>query len=239
MSGTDLQPQRRPVFVHDSSLASGPPPGSAVTTRGPGRDSGRNHGLDRRDEVSGPCRADEPARAEGPHRAAAGEEAHVHSRWQRRGCRAVSGLGYNGNRTLDPEVPMSPSPRSPKPSPGKSVEAAAPAGSAPARRRRDEAGGELRNRVRGPGPQGRRRPDPSLGNDRRGCQGREPSSRRPRAAQTRVRKLNADWKNLPPKRRAQVLAGVLGAIATAIAVPLVVRKIRRSRASEPAGAAEE
>jgi pyrroloquinoline quinone biosynthesis protein B len=55
-----------------------------------------------------------------------------------------------------------------------------------------------------------------------------------RATQVKVRKLNADWKRLPPKKKAQVLAGVLSAIAAAVAVPLVVRHRRKVRARKSA-----
>lgn len=60
-----------------------------------------------------------------------------------------------------------------------------------------------------------------------------------RATQSGVRKLNAEWKKLPPKRKAQALAGVLGAIAAAVAVPLVVRQRRKARARKSAGKSEE
>lgn len=50
-----------------------------------------------------------------------------------------------------------------------------------------------------------------------------------RATQSGMRKLNADWKKLPPKRKAQAIAGVLGVIAAAVAVPIVVQKRRKAR----------
>ncbi|KAB2963086.1 MAG: hypothetical protein F9K18_09030 [Thermoanaerobaculia bacterium] len=55
-----------------------------------------------------------------------------------------------------------------------------------------------------------------------------------RATQSGVRKLNAEWKKLPPKRKAQALAGVLAAIAAAVAVPLAVRQRRKTRARKAA-----
>lgn len=136
---------------------------------------------------------------------------------------------------------MSPSPRFPKPSPGKS---AAKPPSKPAPRPRAGAGtkpaasfetafaalgrkaDDARTRLSGMTDEGAKVATREL-------------QKATRAAQTKVRKLNADWKNLPPKRRAQVVAGVLGAIAAAIAVPFAVRKLRRSRAGKPAGTAEE
>jgi hypothetical protein len=54
------------------------------------------------------------------------------------------------------------------------------------------------------------------------------------ATQSGVRKLNARWQKLPPKRKAQALAGLLGAIAAAVAVPLVVRQRRKARARKSA-----
>lgn len=53
-----------------------------------------------------------------------------------------------------------------------------------------------------------------------------------RATQSGMRKLNADWKKLPPKRKAQAIAGVLGVIAAAVAVPIVVRQRRKARAKK-------
>jgi hypothetical protein len=59
------------------------------------------------------------------------------------------------------------------------------------------------------------------------------------AAQVKVRKLNAGWKRMPPKRKAQVLAGIVGAIAAAIAVPLAVRHRRKVKSGKGEAPAEE
>jgi hypothetical protein len=50
-----------------------------------------------------------------------------------------------------------------------------------------------------------------------------------RATRAKLRELERKWKQLEPKKKATVLAGVLGAIAAAVAVPLAVRQRRKTR----------
>ena len=50
-----------------------------------------------------------------------------------------------------------------------------------------------------------------------------------KATKSKVRDLNRKWQKLEPKHKAQWIAGVLGAIAAAAAIPLVVRERRKKK----------
>jgi hypothetical protein len=55
-----------------------------------------------------------------------------------------------------------------------------------------------------------------------------------KATQAKLRELQKGWRKMEPKKKAQVIAGVLGAIA-AITVPIVVAKKRTARRKAAAG----
>lgn len=50
-----------------------------------------------------------------------------------------------------------------------------------------------------------------------------------KATGAKLEELNRTWQKLPPKRKAQWIAGALGAIAAAVAVPIAVQKRRKSK----------
>ena len=49
-----------------------------------------------------------------------------------------------------------------------------------------------------------------------------------KATQAKLRELQRGWQKMEPRKRAQVIAGVLGAIA-AVTVPIVIAKKRKAR----------
>jgi len=57
-----------------------------------------------------------------------------------------------------------------------------------------------------------------------------------RATNAKLEQLQQDWHKLEPKKKAQIIAGVLGAIA-AVAVPIVVAKKRKAAKKRAASAA--
>jgi hypothetical protein len=57
------------------------------------------------------------------------------------------------------------------------------------------------------------------------------------ATRARLAELQKDWRKLEPKKKAQIIAGVLGAIA-AVTVPIVAAKKRKAARKKKAAAAE-
>ncbi|MEZ5312415.1 MAG: hypothetical protein R2862_01570 [Thermoanaerobaculia bacterium] len=53
-----------------------------------------------------------------------------------------------------------------------------------------------------------------------------------RATKAKVNDLNKKWQKLEPKRKAQWIAGVLGAIAAAAAIPIVAKERRKAKAAK-------